>query len=462
MKHSQRPSKPTANRKRRRDEEEFRLHPDHSDEPQPEEETAHTADREGGISGDPILGLYLRQMGSIPLLKRPEELDLTWRLDRLRQRYRRVVLWDWKVLARVVDTFENLDPGPLSLDRIVDVLPGAGLTAERIRGRLPGHLSALRKLLKEAGITGKKRSHAAKAMERRLLRQAVGLAEELSPRMELIDEWARPMLERAEREPAGLAAVISRRRALYLETRRSLAEANLRLVVSLAKRFRGRGLSFADLIQEGNGGLMRAVDKFDPRMGFKFGTYATWWIRQGLTRALADTSRTVRIPSHKVRVLGAIERVRGELAARQGEEPDMEAIAAALGIGTEEVRRLEAAGRPPVSLDEPISNIDHHEGVFNAFLSDEGNSPSENTEENLLRDRIDEVLRCLPPRDREVIELRYGLRTGQAHSLDEVAVKLGVTRERVRQIQARGLQKLRQSERSDRLAGFIEAMEART
>ena len=253
-----------------------------------------------------------------------------------------------------------------------------------------------------------------------------------------------------------LIDVIEHRRDAFQKARRALAEGNLRLVVSIAKRYRGRGLAFADLIQEGNRGLMRAVDKYEHRLGFKFGTYATWWIRQGITRALADHARTVRVPCHQVGMLAAIERVRGELTVANGREPTIEEIAAILGVSANETRSLRVVGRHPVSLHEPLGG--DGERALEDFLSAADNSnPGRAVDQHLLKERIVEVLRSLTPREREVIEQRFGLRDGQPKTLDEVARTYGITRERIRQIEARGLLKLRQPTRSQRLVEFADA-----
>ena len=254
---------------------------------------------------------------------------------------------------------------------------------------------------------------------------------------------------------SGLVSVLGRRLHRYQQVRRELAEGNLRLVVSIAKRYRGRGLAFADLIQEGNRGLMRAVDKYEHRLGFKFGTYATWWIRQGITRALADHARTVRVPCHQVGMLAAIERVRGELIVKLGREPAVEEIAKVLKVSPEEARSLRVVGRHPVSLHEPLGG--DGERALEDFLSDTGaTNPGRSVDQHLLKERIGEVLRSLTPREREVIELRFGLRDGHPRTLDEVARTYGITRERIRQIEARGLLKLRQPLRSQRLLDFAE------
>src|SRR5207248_10523116 len=220
----------------------------------------------------------------------------------------------------------------------------------------------------------------------------------------------------SERDLDRLVRVLERRRHAYQKARRELAEGNLRLVVSIAKRYRGRGLPFSDLIQEGNRGLMRAVDKYEHLLGFKFGTYATWWIRQGITRALADHARTVRVPCHQVGTLAAIERVRGELSVQQGREPTVEEIAAVLGVTPEETQSLRVVARHPVSLHEPLGG--DGERALEDFLDDpDATNPGTAVDQHLLRERIGEVLRSLTPREREVIELRFGLKDGQPRTL---------------------------------------------
>jgi len=329
-------------------------------------------DTHSSSSPDDSLGLYLRQMGAIPLLNREQELALAKRLETARQRFRHAALCSWKILSRVADTFERVLAGQLAVDPTIDVVTSLDLSRKQILARMPLNVRTLnhvmeaaagdyRVLLRTASVEGRTRLR--RSLWRRLHKATV-LTEELSPRIELLERWAeqlkeqsvemsqlaqlceaggRSTVDRSERtkrikelrnrmlqlratpeELSRLVAVIERRRIRYQQARRELAEGNLRLVVSIAKRYRGRGLSFADLIQEGNRGLMRAVDKYEHRLGFKFGTYATWWIRQGITRALADHARTVRVPCHQVGTLAAIERVRGELSVQQGREPTVE------------------------------------------------------------------------------------------------------------------------------------------
>jgi RNA polymerase primary sigma factor len=432
---------------------------------------------------DAALTVYLRQMGEIALLNRAQELELAQKLERLRDRYRHAAFCHPEVLARAVETFEKIQAGEVSLDRSIDVFPGLGLTAEVVRARLPRHLRRLRQLLAEAEADFRHwlrlSSTAARARVRRhwrqCIRKAARLAEELSPRNELVETWTIELerqaadVERHARdrdavrehavrgqatpdELSRLLRVWRHRRERYQRARSELAEANLRLVVSIAKKYRGRGLPFADLIQEGNGGLMRAVDKFDYRLGFKFGTYATWWIRQSITRALSDLARTVRIPCHQVSMLAAIERARAQLTVSLGREPTSEEIGGVLGISGEEAQLLRVVGRQPVSLDEPLGaeEADNME----AFLTANTDSPGEAVDHHLLKERIAEVLLSLAPRDRQVIELRFGLVDGRPRSLDEVAQLFGITRERIRQIEHRGLVKLRQPERRGRLEEF--------
>jgi RNA polymerase primary sigma factor len=478
---------------------------DADDDVDEEAEPEAAAEAEGeshGGGADDALGLYLRQMGAIPLLNREQELALARRLENARRRFRQSALSSAHILNRVLQTFEAVQDGRLAVDPVIDVITSLGLSRERILNRMPYNVRTLRRVLKTFGNEFpealRAESNVGKHRWRRklwlALRKAAKLAEELSPRTELLERWAEELIGQAAavREQADalhigrrrvsahergrrrrilrelyagiltapsdldrLVGVLQARQIAYQKVRRELAEANLRLVVSIAKRYRSRGLPFADLIQEGNRGLMRAVDKYEHRLGFKFGTYATWWIRQGITRALADHARTVRVPCHQVGMLAAIERVRGELSVATGKEPTVEEIAAVLGVKAEETRSLRVVGRHPVSLHEPVGG--EGERALEDFLSDHGAvNPGQTVDQRLLRERVGEVLRSLAPREREVIELRFGLKDGHPRTLDEVAKVYGITRERIRQIEARGLLKLRQPLRSQRLVEFAD------
>ena len=243
--------------------------------------------------------------------------------------------------------------------------------------------------------------------------------------------------------------------ARYQEAKRGLSEGNLRLVVSIAKKYRNRGLSFLDLIQEGNAGLMRAVDKFEYRRGFKFCTYATWWIRQAITRTVADQSRTIRIPVHMVETMSRVRNVSRQLLQDLGREPTIEETANASETCLDETRRVMAMSRYPISLDRPVGNSE--DSHFGDLLPDSAaESPAVGAAQEMLRKRINKVLKTLSYREREIIKLRYGLGDGYSYTLEEVGHIFKVTRERIRQIEAKAVRKLQQPSRSQELVGFLD------
>jgi RNA polymerase primary sigma factor len=473
------------------------------DEDEEEKESDGGADKEAAadaefVSGpDDALGLYLRQMGAIRLLNKTEERVLAERLDRRRARFRRAALLCAHILGRMKVQFEKVRDGQTPLDPTIDVYSDEEmrLSRDQILARMPFHLKTIDQLLREEARAFVHRPSASASAEAkrawrverfRRLGKMQRLAAELSPRTELIERWVDELTDVADemsrlvqavaeeparkrelveaenkyhlthQELAAAVKLLKRRRKSYQRVRSELAEANLRLVVSIAKAYRNRGLPFADLIQEGNRGLMRAVDKYEYRRGFKFGTYATWWIRQGVQRALADHARTVRVPCHQVGLMAKIERKRTEMAAELGREPTQTELSEAVGISEDEMKSLRHMSRQPVSIHEPVGG--DGERALEDFLSDQSvTAPGETADARLLKERIVEVLRSLAPREREVIELRFGLKDGTPRTLDEVAKQYGITRERIRQIEARGLLKLRQPVRRDRLEEFADA-----
>jgi len=282
------------------------------------------------------------------------------------------------------------------------------------------------------------------------------------PRLELgtddsirlyLREIGRIQLLRGEEEIA-LARRIAKGGYDGIVAKRQLVQANLRLVVSIAKKYLNRGLPFLDLIQEGNLGLIRAAEKFDPDRGYKFSTYATWWIRQGITRALADKSRTIRVPVHMVETINKFKKITRELSQGLNRRPTEHELAASLDVSVPKVKEIVAANRTPVSLETPLGK--EEDSRLGDFIADAENArPDNSAADELLRNDIEGVLNSLLPREREVIRLRYGLDDGRERTLEEVGQLFGITRERVRQIEFKAMRKLRQPDRSTKLEGYL-------
>jgi RNA polymerase primary sigma factor len=462
-------------------------------------------DEDDGRRIDDPVRMYLTQMGNIPLLTRNEEIALAKKIEVTRKRFRRKVLECDGALHQVVETLKRVHSGELPFDRTVKVSLTENLEKDKILQRMPHNLRTLEHLmgqneqdfehllLEEGGDEDEKRKMRRNIRVRR--RKMVTLVEELSirtqrvqPLMKKLEQFSARMdeLERVAEElkgdrackedranvekelhdlmrmtleePAGLrkrVEIVRKRFAEYEEAKRALSGGNLRLVVSIAKKYRNRGLSFLDLIQEGNTGLMRAVDKYEYRRGYKFSTYATWWIRQAITRAIADQARTIRIPVHMIETMSKLRNVSKKLLQEMGREPTIEETAKAAGITIEETRRVMKISRHPISLDRPVGESE--DSYFGDFIEDDtAESPVQAATQEMLKDKIEQVLKTLTYREREIIKLRYGLGDGYTYTLEEVGRIFKVTRERVRQIEAKAVRKLQHPVRSRQLEGFLD------
>ena len=379
-----------------------------------------------GINIDDPVRMYLKEIGRVPLLTAEEEIHLATSMEAGVRAERRIKA-DKYIKAYQRNPDKILTVGKLSKKLGVD---NSVVAATMLRN------DAIVKALKEQhGITDNPEDYDSKAH-----RQYNADLEELEI----------PLVTVTEEEMKQLKLDIED----GSEAQKRLAEANLRLVVSIAKKYVGRGMPFLDLIQEGNMGLMKAVDKFDYTKGYKFSTYATWWIRQAITRGIADTCRTIRIPVHMVETINKTLRMTRTLLQELGREPTPEEVAARLNVPVARVREVLKISRDPVSLDTPIGEEDDsHLGDF--IEDDTALSPSDSAAFSMLREELKSALESLTDRERQVIELRFGLLDGRARTLEEVGKEFNVTRERIRQIEAKALRKLRHPSRSKRLKDFL-------
>ena len=469
------------------------------------DEDEHDIDEAATAIEDPVR-MYLMQMGEIPMLSREMEVTSAKRIEQTRSHFRRTMLSNDYILHGAAELLQKVASGELRLDRTIEISVTNTTEKKRVLKRIGPNLETIRKLLAQnqidfRTIVDKRTTPSQKKAAWRSLvirrNKAVRLVEELNLRLqkltplmdELIEISSRmttikqqlkhpeallhPSQEREFTEelrylmritletPQTLSRLMQRteeRKHRYDAAKRNLSAANLRLVVSIAKRYRNRGMSFLDLIQEGNTGLMRAVDKFEHARGYKFSTYATWWIRQAITRAIADQSRTIRLPVHMIDTMSKIRTVTADFVQEFGREPNPEEIAERAGLSLEDAKCVYKMTRQPLSLDQPVG--DHEDNFFGEFLEEQRDEdPLYDTNLEALKQRLEQVMDELTYREREILRLRYGLADGYTYTLEEVGKIFSVTRERVRQIESKAVRKLQSPYRSRSLSGFLDGVE---
>lgn len=431
--------------------------------------------RQSSITEDSV-GDYLNQIGSYPLLKRDEEIAIAEQVESYRRRFRRGMLEFDFVLRHAVKLLEGVESGQLAITPVVSFSLSDQLQEHQIRGRLPQNLRTINALLdqnrRDFAIVSdrtcpvsKRRATGRNLVKRR--QRAICLVEELGLKIDHLEmhvDRLNSMAARGAEEDLWAAqhTLLSLRRCTkrvmqdqseYRRAKQRMCEGNLRLVVAIAKKHRHRGVSFLDLIQEGNAGLMRAVEKYEYRRGFKFCTYATWWIRQAVSRAIHDQARTVRVPSHRVANMTKVRQATAQFIAVHGRAPNTEEVAQTIGITPVDVDIAMAGLRQTISLDRSVGSDDAF-SIGDTCVDQSIDQPEDVASENNLRKTINQLLGTLSQRERAVIEMRFGLGDGRDHTLEDVAKSQNVTRERIRQIEKRAIGKLKHPRRIADLNGY--------